>query len=67
MSHFRVATFDVTSGTLDELVEVIKQPGSFSDIFPALPGFKSWSLLEVSAEQVLGRASKTLKTRFESV
>ena len=38
MSHFRVATFDVTSGTLDELVEVIKQPGSFVDIFPALPG-----------------------------
>ena len=53
MSHLRVATFDVISGTLDDLVEVIKQPGSFVDIFPALPGFKSWSLLEVSPTQVM--------------
>ncbi len=53
MSHLRVATFDVISGTLEDLVEVIKQPGSFVDICHALPGFKSYSLLEVSPTQVM--------------
>jgi heme-degrading monooxygenase HmoA len=53
MDHLRVATFDVISGTVEELAEVIQQPGSFVDIFHALPGFKSYSLLEVSPTQVM--------------
>ncbi|MEI7591891.1 MAG: hypothetical protein WCK41_01575 [Actinomycetes bacterium] len=47
MNHVRIATFDITHGTVDEIVEAVSSEGGLRDVFRSLPGFQSNSLIEI--------------------
>ncbi len=53
MNHLRVATYDVTSGTAAEIAEIVQQPGGMLETFQAMPGYKAYSVLEVSPDEIM--------------
>ncbi|CAB4859625.1 unannotated protein [freshwater metagenome] len=53
MNHLRVAIYDVLSGTPQEVSQTALQPDGMLEIFQSMPGFKAYSLLEVSPTEIM--------------
>ena len=53
LNHVRVATYDITSGTAVEVAQAIQEPGGMAEVFRAMAGFESYSILEVSPTEIL--------------
>lgn len=43
MEHVRIATYQQTAGTFDDLCAVIQAPGGLADVFRASPGFVAYT------------------------
>ena len=48
MDHLRVATYEVIEGTPADILEIVQQPDGVIEVYKSMPGFKAYSLLEVS-------------------
>ena len=46
MANLHVTSFRIVSGTLEELLELLKEPGGFLDILRAANGFRQYSLAD---------------------
>ena len=53
MDHLRVATYEVLDGTPADIAELVQKPGGMKEIFEGMPGFKAYSLLEISPTELL--------------
>ncbi|CAB4866600.1 unannotated protein [freshwater metagenome] len=53
MHHLRVATYDVIDGTPGEIADIVQQPDGMLEIFHAMPGFKAYSVLEISPTEIM--------------
>jgi heme-degrading monooxygenase HmoA len=51
MQHFRIAQYEVTSGTTDEIADLAQ--GGMLDIFKVQPGFQAYSILEVDPKTIV--------------
>ncbi len=52
MANLHVTTFRVASGTLTELLDLMRQPGGFVDILRAAPGFRQYGLADLGTGEV---------------
>jgi hypothetical protein len=43
MEHIRIATYQQTAGTFDDLCAIIQAPGGLADVFRASPGFVAYT------------------------
>ena len=46
MKHVRIAFYDLTNGTFDELIALVKGPGGMLDAFRHAPGFVTYGLAD---------------------
>ena len=46
MKHVRIAFYDLTTGTFDELDSLVRQPGGMLDVFRHAPGFVSYGVAD---------------------
>ena len=46
MKHVRIAFYDLTRGTFDELIALVQQPGGMLDAFRRSPGFVSYGVAD---------------------
>jgi heme-degrading monooxygenase HmoA len=51
MQHFRIATYDVTKGTPEELAD--KAKAGMLPIFKRQPGYEAYSLIEVNPKTII--------------
>lgn len=47
MEHVRIATYQQTAGTFDDLCAVIQAPGGLADVFRASPGFIAYTFADL--------------------
>jgi hypothetical protein len=47
MQHVRIATYQQTAGTFDELCRIIQAPGGLADVFRATPGFVAYTFADL--------------------
>jgi hypothetical protein len=47
MQHVRIATYQQTAGTFDELCRIIQAPGGLADVFRASPGFVAYTFADL--------------------
>lgn len=52
MANLHVTSFKIASGTLEELLELLKHPGGFLDTLRAANGFRQYSLADVGGGEV---------------
>ena len=52
VANLHVTSFRIVSGILEELLELLKQPGGFLDILRAANGFRQYSLADVGRGEV---------------
>src|SRR6266480_1767756 len=57
MRHFRVALFDVTSGSADEVLEIVR--AGFVPIFENQPGFVRYEIGKLDEPRPIGRTVNT--------
>lgn len=50
MSAMRIATYTITSGTLDEVVSLAAAPGGISELYQGLPGFRHFDVVDLGGE-----------------
>jgi heme-degrading monooxygenase HmoA len=50
MKHVRIAFYDLTNGTYDELNAVVRRPGGMLDAFRHAPGFVAYGLADTGDE-----------------
>lgn len=46
MKHVRIAFYDLTKGTFDELISLVRQSGGMLDAFRHAPGFVSYGVAD---------------------
>ena len=47
MQHVRIATYQQTAGTFDDLCPIIQAPGGLADVFRASPGFVAYTFADL--------------------
>ena len=47
MEHIRIATYQQTDGTFEDLCAVIQAPGGLADVFRASPGFVAYTFADL--------------------
>src|SRR5262245_1065771 len=47
MQHVRIATYQQTAGTFEELSRMIQAPGGLADVFRATPGFVAYTFADL--------------------
>jgi hypothetical protein len=47
MQHVRIATYQQTTGTFDDLCQTIQAPGGLADVFRASPGFVAYTFADL--------------------
>lgn len=47
MQHVRIATYQQTAGTFEELSHLIQAPGGLADVFRATPGFIAYTFADL--------------------
>ena len=47
MQHVRIATYEQTAGTFEELSRLIQAPGGLADVFRATPGFIAYTFADL--------------------
>lgn len=50
--YARIAIYEITSGTVEEIVETVRSPGGMLEIFQSSPGFASYELAETGGKIV---------------
>lgn len=50
MPAMRIATYSVTSGTLEEVLDIATAPGGISSLYQGLPGFERFEVLDLGNE-----------------
>lgn len=53
MDHLRVATYEVIEGTPADIMEIVQQPDGVIEVYKGMPGFKAYSLLEISPTEIM--------------
>lgn len=44
--YARIAIYEITSGTVEEIMEIVRRPGGMLEIFQNSPGFASYEIAE---------------------
>src|SRR5690242_14451385 len=47
MQHVRIATYQQTAGTFEELSRLLQAPGGLADVFRATPGFIAYTFADL--------------------
>ncbi len=47
MQYVRIATYQQTTGTFDDLCQLIEAPGGIADVYRALPGFVAFAFADL--------------------
>ena len=47
MQHVRIATYEQTAGTFEELSRLLQAPGGLADVFRATPGFIAYTFADL--------------------